>query len=318
MDSQPLIQFQQLSKSFGRGSKAVRALTDLDLAIASGQAYGFLGRNGAGKTTTIRLILGLIRPTDGRALLYGQDVRANPSILRRVGALVEDPGFYSFMSGRDNLITLVRTTGEMPDERVDHLLELVGLAARADQLVAGYSKGMRQRLGIAAALLGNPDLVILDEPTNGLDPKGIQEIRALIRGLVDVHGKTVFLSSHLLAEVEQTCDYVTIINHGKKVCEDKVSELMRKHEAVEIITPAKEEFSQYAKEKGFKIISENANGNGVNFLIEGSDSQIPEITRDMVSRDIQIFKAAKHQKILEEIFVELTGNSDIDGESAEV
>ena len=199
MEHSPLIKFTSLSKTFGRGSKSVKAVVDLDLEIHSpGQVYGFLGRNGAGKTTTIRLLLDLIHPTRGQASLYGENVHNNPRILSKVGALVEDPSFYNFMNGRDNMLTLVHTSGQKPSRRVDELLEQVGLSDAATQIVSGYSKGMRQRLGIAAALLNDPELVILDEPTNGLDPNGIQEIRTFIRDLVEVEGKTVFISSHLL------------------------------------------------------------------------------------------------------------------------
>ncbi len=168
---QPLIRFQHLSKTYSRGQKLAHAIVALDLEIAPGLVYGSLVRNSAGKTTAFRLLLGLMHATRGCAMLYGQDVSANPKVLSRVGALFEDPGFYHFMSGRDNLRTLARTAGECATERVDRLLDQVGLEGRADQRVSGYSKGMRQRLGVAAALLGDPELNILDEPTNGLDPQ---------------------------------------------------------------------------------------------------------------------------------------------------
>jgi ABC-2 type transport system ATP-binding protein len=202
------LSLNHVAKTFGRGKKQVQALKNLDLEVQAGQVYGFLGPNGAGKTTTIRILLDLIRPTRGQAAIYGRDPRRDHGVLGRVGAIVEGAAFYPFLSGRRNLEVLARTGGACDRGRIDALLEQVGLAERAGQYVRGYSTGMKQRLGLAAALLSDPDLLILDEPTNGLDPAGIQEMRVFIRDLVDRHGKTVFLSSHILSEIEQVCDRV--------------------------------------------------------------------------------------------------------------
>jgi ABC-2 type transport system ATP-binding protein len=199
------IRTENLSKTYGRGTHRVQAVMDLPLEVTAGQVYGFLGPNGAGKTTTIRMMMSLIRPSAGRVEIFGRDAR-EVGALRRVGALVEGPAFYDYLSARGNLEILARTAGAFRPERVREVLALVGLEHRADQRVGEYSQGMKQRLGIAVALLGDPDLVILDEPTNGLDPAGMQEIRGLIRDLAVRQGKTVFLSSHLLGEVEQVCD----------------------------------------------------------------------------------------------------------------
>ena len=208
-----------LSKRYGE----LAAVDDLDLTVDQGELYGFLGPNGAGKTTTIRMALGLILPTDGRVEVLGEAVTADRGPLARVGALVEEPAFWKYLSGRRNLEYLAKAGGRGADTearlaRVDDTLTLVGLREAADKRVKAYSQGMRQRLGIALALLGRPELLILDEPTNGLDPSGMREIRKLLRTLAD-GGTTVFVSSHLLAEVEAICDRVGVMAHGRLVAE---------------------------------------------------------------------------------------------------
>jgi ABC-2 type transport system ATP-binding protein len=186
----------------------------LDLSVPEGGVFGFLGPNGAGKTTTIRCLLGLIRPTSGRSILLGQDaVRGLSGVIGRVGSIVEAPAFFPRFSGRRTLELLARVDGT-PRPRIEAVLERVGLAARAGDMVATYSLGMKQRLGIAAALLKEPELLILDEPANGLDPAGIKEVRDLLRQLGN-EGKTVFVSSHQLAEVQQMCDRVAILSRGR-------------------------------------------------------------------------------------------------------
>lgn len=220
------IHTENLSKTYRGRKTSVDAVKNLDLSVERGQVYGFLGPNGAGKSTTIRILVDLIRPTEGKAYLFGNEVGSDTTLLNRVGAMVEDPGFYSYLTARDNLKVLAKTAGHYDSDRVGHLLELMGLADRADEQVGSYSTGMKQRLGVATTLLGDPDLVILDEPTNGLDPNGIQEMRSFIRELVEVHKKTVFLSSHILHEVEQVCDRVAIINAGELIREGSVADLL--------------------------------------------------------------------------------------------
>jgi ABC-2 type transport system ATP-binding protein len=208
-----------LTKRYGE----VAAVDDLHLAIAPGQVYGFLGPNGAGKTTTIRMLLGLVRPTAGEVEVLGEAVRPGAGVraLLRVGALVEEPAFYGYLSGARNLDLFASAA---PDGRaarrgrVGEVLDVVGLRDAADKKVKAYSQGMRQRLGIARALLGDPDLLVLDEPTNGLDPQGIAAMRVLLRGLA-AEGRTVVVSSHLLAEVEAACDRVAVIARGRLVAE---------------------------------------------------------------------------------------------------
>src|SRR5688500_15598877 len=175
--SAPVLELVRLSKTYGRRKGSVRAVRDVSLSVGAGEVYGFLGPNGAGKSTTIRMLLGLIAPTGGEVRLFGEELRAHPRVLRRVGSLVDGGAFYPFLSGRRNLEVLVRTHGNgAAAERIAPLLDQVGLADAADRRVKGYSTGMRQRLGVAAALLNDPDLVILDEPVNGLDAAGIQEM----------------------------------------------------------------------------------------------------------------------------------------------
>ncbi|HEX4214718.1 MAG TPA: ABC transporter ATP-binding protein [Candidatus Dormibacteraeota bacterium] len=211
-----------LNKTYG----SRRAVADLDLEVGKGEVFGFLGPNGAGKTTTIRMALGLVRPTAGRVQILGQDLRLGTErVLSRVGALIEAPALYNYLSGRDNLRAFASVLGGVPGARLDEVLELVGLRDRQRDRVRSYSLGMRQRLGVAAALLSDPDLLILDEPANGLDPAGIVEMRDLLRRLA-AEGKTVFLSSHVLGEIQQICDRVAIINLGRLVRLAPVGELV--------------------------------------------------------------------------------------------
>jgi ABC-2 type transport system ATP-binding protein len=206
-----VISCEGLTKRFG----PMIAVNELDLTVSSGQVYGFLGPNGAGKTTTIRMLLGLIAPSAGQVYLLGRRL-PDPGVVAQTGSMIEEPAFYPWMTGRVNLEVLGATSGGCARGEVARVLSLAGLGDVATRKVKTYSQGMRQRLGIAAALLGRPRLLIIDEPTNGLDPAGIREIRGLLRGLAG-EGMTVFLSSHLLAEVEQVCDRVAVIVGGRLV-----------------------------------------------------------------------------------------------------
>jgi ABC-2 type transport system ATP-binding protein len=212
-----------LGKRFG----ARAALDGVDLAVPRGVAFGFLGANGAGKTTLIRLLLGLAEPTAGRVRVLGREVPADrAAALGRVGAIIEEPRFHPHLTGRENLHIHAAARQRESHERVDGALARVGLIARADDRVKTYSLGMRQRLGVARCLLADPELLILDEPMNGLDPAGIQEFRRLIRELV-AEGRTVLLSSHLLDEVEKTCDVAAIVDQGRVVAQGTIHELVR-------------------------------------------------------------------------------------------
>src|SRR6266568_2092767 len=217
-----VLRTRNLSKHYGKRL----AVDNLNLEVKRGEIFGFLGPNGAGKTTTIRMALGLIAPSAGNVEILGQDVATHRAhILPRVGALVETPALYLYMSGRNNLRAVGSVLGGVPDERIDAVLELVGLRGRQKDRVRTYSLGMKQRLGVAIALLQDPDILILDEPANGLDPAGIVEMRDLMHRLA-AEGKTVFISSHMLSEVQQICTRVAIINLGRLISESSIEELI--------------------------------------------------------------------------------------------
>ncbi len=300
MDETHAIRIENLAKTFGRGKKRVEAVRHINLEVQAGQVYGFLGPNGAGKTTTIRMLLDLIRPTTGSVYLFGRSVRHNPEILRQVGALVEGATFYPFLTGRRNLEVLARTSDCYDPARVNLLLEQMDIADRADRRVNGYSTGMKQRLGVAGALLSDPALVILDEPTNGLDPAGIQEMRVFIRDLVDKQGKTVFLSSHLLSEVEQVCDRVAIINEGQIVREGTVADLLAGKAQLRIEAAPLERVVTALGEK-WKAVP-----NGESVTIDASRNDVPHIVRKLVEHGLDIYQIADQRQTLEEYFLSVT------------
>ncbi|PJF43958.1 MAG: ABC transporter ATP-binding protein, partial [Phototrophicales bacterium] len=233
MSSSLIIQTDALTKVFGRGRRRKVAVNELNLHIEPHQVYGFLGVNGAGKTTTLRMILGLMRPTNGRAYVFGKDIQQHPSVLKRVGAMVEGATFYPYLSGWHNLMVVGRSMNGFDAKIAEQLLEQLGIANAKRVKFRAYSTGMKQRLGIVAALLHNPDLIILDEPTNGMDPAGIREMRHFIRELAHVHGKTVFLTSHLLSEVQATCDRLAIIHQGVLRREGTLDELLNQESVIE-------------------------------------------------------------------------------------
>lgn len=223
-----MIELRGLSKRYGQ----TVALDGLSLTVRRGEVFGLLGPNGAGKTTTIRALLGLIKPNAGEVRIMGRPVaKGPPQVMRHVGAVVEGPAAYGYLSGRDNLRLSAMLAGDGAERNVERLLSLVGLTDRQDVKVGAYSLGMKQRLSIAQALVGDPSLLILDEPTNGLDPRGIREVRRLIMRLAKEDRITILLSSHLLHEVQQTCDRVAIIHRGKLVLCGPVSELLAEQAA---------------------------------------------------------------------------------------
>ena len=301
MDTTVAIRAEALHKQFGRGKKQVRAVQNLSLNVQAGQVYGFLGPNGAGKTTTIRMLLDLIRPSSGAVSLFGRPVRQDINVLRRVGAMVEGATSYPFLTGRQNLEVLARSGGYYDKQHVNDLIEQVGMADRADRRTKGYSTGMKQRMGLAAALLGNPDLIILDEPTNGLDPAGIQEIRVFIRELVDKQGKTVFLSSHMLNEVEQVCDRVAIINKGQLVREGTVQSLLTEQSRL-LIDAAPLDRAQAVLSEQWKL---HVNG-GAHLLAEARREDVPVIVRRLVEQQVEIYEITPQRQSLEEYFLAVT------------
>ncbi|HEX8570782.1 MAG TPA: ABC transporter ATP-binding protein [Caulobacteraceae bacterium] len=297
----PVLELSSLSKTYGGRRGGVRAVQDVSLSVGAGEVYGFLGPNGAGKSTTIRMLLGLITPTAGHARLWGEDVLKTRAGLRRVGSLVDGGTFYPFMSGRKNLQVLSRTHGRAPADRIDQLLDEVGLGARdGGRKVKGYSTGMRQRLGVAAALLNDPDLVILDEPVNGLDAAGIQEMRALIRRLAAEQGKTVFLSSHLLHEVQQVCDRVGIISKGRIVREATIADLLHQDDVLTVEAAPLERAQAALAERWSATIE------GTRLRVSAPRADTPEVVRRLVESGVDVFGVATEQRNLEEVFLSIT------------
>jgi ABC-2 type transport system ATP-binding protein len=289
---------EHLTKQFGHGTAARLAVDGLNLSVQAGQVYGFLGQNGAGKTTTIRLLLDLMRPTGGSAYLFGIDPRKSRSVLNRVGALVEGAAFYPHLSGRANL-ELLRSMNNGKSRPIDPLLAEFGLADYAHKRFGTYSTGMKQRLGLAAALLCDPDLVILDEPTNGFDPVGLVEMRAVIRNLVDRDGKTVFLSSHLLGEVEQICDRVAIIDRGRLIREGSIAELLSGRGPAVYI-----EVDDVSRALTILATATPVLGNNA-IEVSVSRDEIPAIVAQLVSNQIAVFAVESQRQSLETLFLEL-------------
>jgi len=290
-----VVETYDITKSYGDNV----AVDHLNLRVRRGEVYGFLGPNGAGKTTTLRLLLGLARPTSGGASVLGRAPGSSVSIAR-IGALIESPGFYPGLSGRDNLRVLAHHSGT-PRQRIDSVLEEVGLMNRAKDRFATYSQGMKQRLGVAAALLKDPELLILDEPTNGLDPAGIAEMRTFIRRLG--HGRrTVLLSSHLMAEVEQICDRAGVISQGVLVKEGTVDELRGGH-VLRVVAKPLEEARRVVE--GLPEVESVATADGA-LQVTTDLAAAPAINRVLVNAGIAVSELVADRASLEEVFLELT------------
>jgi len=304
MAGELLIETINLTKRYG---SRIVAVDELNLAVRRGEVYGFLGPNGAGKTTTLRMLLGLIKPTSGTATVLGKKPGA-PSGLARVGALVESPAFYPHLSGRDNLIGMARLSGvENAAGRVEEALKQVNLKERAKDKFRTYSLGMKQRLGVAATLLKDSELLILDEPTNGLDPRGMAEMRDLIRFLGQGE-RTVLLSSHLMGEVEQICDRVGIIRQGRLVAEGSITELRGRGGLLVRADPL-ERAAEIARD--VSGVEEVRVEEGV-LRITTEPERAPEIARKLVSGGIDLSELKPAQRSLEEAFFELTGEEEVE------
>jgi ABC-2 type transport system ATP-binding protein len=282
-----------------RYSERILAVDGLGLSVRRGEVYGFLGPNGAGKTTTLRMLLGLIRPTSGRALVLGA-APGSPEGLRRLGALIETPTFYPYLSGRDNLRVLARYAGT-PETRIAPALAEVGLTSRAGDRFRTYSLGMKQRLGIAAALLKDPELLILDEPTNGMDPAGMAEMRPFIRSLGQGE-RTVLLSSHLMSEVEQVCDRVGVISRGRLVGEGTVDELRGRESLWVRAQPLDEAERLLGSMRG---VGDVARADGGLSVAAGPEAA-PAINRALVQAGIAVSELRAERASLEKVFLELT------------
>jgi len=289
-----VIETTGLTKTYG----AVRALDGLSLSIPRGGVYGVLGPNGAGKSTLFRILLGLIRPTAGEVRVLGQHA-GDPAVMRRIGSMIETPRFPPYMTARQVLNWLALAHGMGKDAAIDAWLDRVGLTEAANRRVRGFSVGMLQRLGVAAALMTKPDLVILDEPTSGMDPPGIQEMRALIRSLADDDGVTIILASHQLLEVQRVCDRVAIFNRGTLAAEGKVSELTASGERLRLsATPL-------ARIMG--VLGDRATLDGDAVLAAIPRAEAPALLRALIEQGVDIDEARWVGADLESVFMAETG-----------
>lgn len=326
LSQEQVISTAGLTKAFDR----LMAVDDLHLEVLRGDVFGFLGPNGAGKTTTIRMLLGLIRPTAGSISLFGLDNAAHRrEILPRVGAIVETPVFYPYLSGVDNLRVVAAASGmrlgRANQARIDEVLDLVDLGARAGDAYRKYSLGMKQRLAIGAALLTDPELILLDEPTNGLDPAGVHEVRQLILRLASI-GKTIFLSSHILHEIQQVCSRVAILQKGRLIKQGNVQELLSegKRLVVRLGTPEETEQAlvmlQQEAQRDMNWIGKVSKGVDKHDLsalfVEAPISRSQEITASLARRSLFIAELYQSEASLEAFFLELTGTAA--GEGARV
>jgi ABC-2 type transport system ATP-binding protein len=289
-----------LGKSYGRGERAVSALGALDLSIPRGMVYGVLGPNGAGKSTLLRLSLGLIKPSRGSVRLLGEN-RIDARVLRRVGAMIEAPALYPFLTARETMQAFARYSGLKDPAREQAVLDRVGLTAAADRRAKTFSMGMRQRLALGAALLTRPELLILDEPTNGLDPAGIHEMRTLIRDLVDKEGVTIILSSHLLDEVQKVCDRVAFINRGNLVSEGKVSDLVAGQGGLFLRA------SPMAK--AMAVLGARGRVEGDGMVAEIAEADAPALIRDLVAAGVDVYEARWMTQSLERVFMSAMGGA---------
>ncbi|NWG19721.1 MAG: ABC transporter ATP-binding protein [Chloroflexi bacterium] len=292
-----VIRTEELTRRFG-----TRVAVDrVNLEVRQGEIFGFLGPNGAGKTTTIGMLLGLIKPTSGRAFVLGHDIQREAAVaLRDVGAMIEAPAFYPYLSGRDNLRVLARASG-LPDSRADETLAHVDLATRGRDRFSTYSQGMKQRLGIAAALLHRPRLIILDEPTNGLDPAGQLEIRSLVRSLAG-SGRTVFLCSHMLHEVEQLCQRVAILKQGRIIAQGEVATLLRRGVLVRTMGERERAAALLRAAPWIAGVSDHADA----LLIDAPNDRTADINALLTSGGVPVAEIRSYEASLEEFFLEVT------------
>jgi len=300
MVSEFIIETNQLTKKF----KNRYAVETVNLQIKQGEIYGFLGPNGAGKTTTIRMLLGLARPTYGSIRMFGKDMKKEKlSVLKKVGSLVEYPSYYGHLTAYENL-EAIRILLDAPKSRIEEVLHIVRLSKEAKRPVKGFSLGMKQRLGIAAALLGNPELLILDEPTNGLDPSGILEIRELVKSMPKEHGITILVSSHLLSEIDQMATQVGIISKGKMIFQDSIETLRQRSQSkISLKVNDTEQAWRMLLSKGIQAEMENKQL----YLPHSSDEHVSSVIQELVHNRIEVYRVQEEKKSLEEIFLELTG-----------
>ncbi|MDX6723699.1 MAG: type transport system ATP-binding protein [Solirubrobacteraceae bacterium] len=303
----PPVEVRGLVKRYGD----LVAVGGVDLTVHAGDVFGYLGPNGAGKTTSLRMMLGLIRPTEGTVRLFGRDPQAGVAALEGVAGFVEAPRFYPYLKGRDNLELCAALDGGDAAQRIDEVLDVVELADRAKDKVGGYSHGMRQRLGIAAALLRNPRLLLLDEPATGLDPAGMRDMRLLVRRLAD-SGMTVLLSSHLLAEVEELCNRVAIVDHGRMAYEGTLEDLRRAAGMAYRLrtTDDARALTVCAAQPGIdEIVPAPA---GISFRAT-SEERVGELSRALTEAGALVLELAPNRATLEDLFFALTEGDGVNG-----
>lgn len=302
--AEPVLFVDKLVKDFGR----TRALAGIDITIEKPGVYGFLGPNGAGKTTTFKSIAGLLRPTSGRVLINGVDVHRETRLaVSELGIQFDGPVFYPYLSGRDNLRVAARWLGRELEDRIDKLLETVGLSGDADRATAGYSWGMKRRLGLAAALLSDPKLLLLDEPTSGLDPGGIADVRELLPRLAHGQGRSVFLSSHRMDEVEQVCDHVTIIHRGEIVAGGTPAELASDENVVEI--QCEKAGAAVAILEGLANIVKAEQTAADRLEVFAPTVRASRINQFLIDQGITAEQIVVRRETLEEVFFRLTGRT---------
>lgn len=296
-----VITTDSLTKKYGKKD----VVKDLDLRVPGGSIYGFLGPNGAGKSTTMKMILGLIKPSKGKITVLGKEVNEKNrlSVLRNTGSLIESPSYYGHLSGAENL-EIICTLKNVPPSEIQRILKIVRMEKQKDKKVSQYSLGMKQRLGLAAALLGNPKILLLDEPTNGLDPAGIQEMRELICSLPNQYGMTVLVSSHLLSEIDQMATRVGIINQGELIFQDSLSALHKhSHSRLILKTDNDTEALSFLLSFGF-----SASFEGKNLCLKATDNAaVIKAVNILVQSGIGILRLNEQQMSLEDIFLQLIG-----------
>lgn len=298
---QAILETNNLTKRF----KNFVAVDDLSLQVRTGEVLGFLGPNGAGKSTTVGMVLGLIRPTSGSVRIAGQELVSDSSLVsEHIGAIIENPAFYPYMSGRDNLRAHGMAVGNVSEQRIDELLALVNLSERARHKFKNYSLGMKQRLGIASTLLTDPALVILDEPTNGLDPAGQREIREIIPRLAE-QGHGVLLASHMLHEVEQVSDRVLIVRRGKLITEGSVDDLLRRGGYIEISVPGSDPELALRAIRPIPQVEQVTIDNG-KVIVVAPEEIGAALNRALVEHGIYASAIAPRHSTLEDLFLEMT------------
>lgn len=299
---QEIIKVDSLSKTFGK----LQAVSDLSFTVNKGDVYGFLGQNGAGKSTTMRMLLTLIKPTHGSIEIFGKQLQKEPkAILSQIGCMIEKPDLYKYLSAYDNLKIFARLSGvNLSKKDLLKQLQAVGLGERASSKVKTFSQGMKQRLGIAIALAHNPQLVVLDEPTNGLDPQGILEIRNLIKQLSDEQGKTVLVSSHLLTEIEQVATKILIIHKGKKIVEDSKAALLNPNQTIVAVdTNDNITTLKILQQTGW---AKTINNNAINLIeLTIPKNDIPQLVQYLTQQNVQLYSLQQRHS-LEDYFIKVT------------